>query len=1091
MKGGTQVIILGVHRSGTSLIASLIEGMGVWFARENEAMEAKEDNPLGFWERQDIVDLNDRMLKGVGLNWYSLSEGLNDEQITQLREQFSDPIQKIISKLDEHGVWMIKDPRLCLTWPVWQAFLDDPKIVTVVRHPLSVARSLYRRDGMPIRVGLALWARQMKALARAASEQKIIHVVHEDFLHNPLKGSTGLSEELIAYAPRLHQLAEKDIHERFNPDLVHQKGDNVELEKLAPGMRELWEMAQAANFSELATIELSTQDWLSDDLVETWESLAEYKQESLIKGWNIVEKKKNIFEQQNTISEQQNTISEQQEKLEHLNTIAESMAAYRVSRQYRFSQIPNQIYRLIGKKPAPGAIEKIEESLAEAGWTLVSEKNEGVFSRITSTIASDPLEFIRGINLSRIRTAGKMLISREARSNLPQVLARYKKAHSNIHLKLYKPGSVAADDIQLACSPFPVVSIIVPVFNEYETTLACLKSIAEFTDEGIQYEVILADDCSSDATQNISQAVEGLRIIRPETNQGFLGNCNNAAAEAQGEYLLFLNNDTNVQPGWLEELLAIAEADPSVGIVGPRFLYPDGRLQEAGGIIFQDASGWNYGRLDDPARPEYSFIRDVDYISGACLLVKHELWDKSGGFDQRFAPAYYEDTDLCFTARQSGYRVIYTPFSMVVHYEGVSHGTDESSGIKKQQVINQKVFRQKWAELLDKEQYDSSKQLFAARHHGKPRGTVLIIDHYVPMHDRDAGSRSTRQYLELLVKENVRVIFMGDNFYPHQPYTEELQRLGIEVLYGEYYKKHWQDWLQYNAQWIDCIYSHRPHITGKYLDTLTTLEPRPRIVYFGHDLHYLRCQREAGISPDKRRQLLTEAAKWKEKEFYIMRKVDLSLFPAEYEVQEIIAEDPDINVSSIPLMIYPDVNDHDDTRHTCNAPELLFVGGFGHPPNLDGLQWFMAEVWPLVLASRKDSRLTIIGSKCPDEVKKLNGDNVRVLGEVDDSTLEKSYTNARLAIVPLRFGAGIKGKVLEAMSKGVAVCTTPVGAEGLPDREGYISIASDEKEFSHNILHLLDNDDALSHQVELASAILADEFSYQKAVSTILPDLGL
>lgn len=1113
MKEGNQIIVLGIHRSGTSLIANLIEGMGVWFARENEAMEAKEDNPLGFWERQDIVDLNDRMLKSVGLNWYSLSEGLQEIQITQLKEQFSQPILEIINKLEEHGVWMIKDPRLCLTWPVWQAFLNKPKIVTIVRHPLAVARSLYKRDGMPVLVGLALWVRQMQALAHAASEQDAIHIVHEHFLQDPVKTSIRLTQDLISYSPGLHQLTEEEISHRFDPRLVHQKEDNDELVKLAPDIQMLWEVAQNANFSEFSALDLTTLDWLNEDLVETWEALAAARKESLTTGWDIVQKDKKISEQDKFLSRQRNAITELEsfinrlqaenknileqmtQQIEgrdaHLNTIAESVAAFRVSQSYRLSKIPMRINQLIGKNPGPGAIEKIEEALAEAGWTLAPETNEGIFSKTASTIANDPIGFLRDINLARIRTAGKMLINKEARTNLPQVLARYQKAHSNIHLELIKPGRVMAEDIEFPLPSSPTVSIIVPVFNEYETTLACLKSIALYTGLNIPYEVILADDCSSDATQDIGKKIKALSVARPATNQGFLGNCNNAALDAQGEYLLFLNNDTNVQPGWLEELIDVADSDPAIGIVGPRFVYPDGRLQEAGGIIFQDASGWNYGRLDEPGKPEYSFIRDVDYISGAALMVKRALWVKAGGFDQRFAPAYYEDTDLCFTARESGYRVVYTPFSTVVHYEGVSHGTDESSGIKKQQVVNRKIFRKKWASVLNVEHYEKPEKLFLARHHGKPRGAVLVIDHYVPMHDRDAGSRSTRQYLELLVKENVRVIFLGDNFYPHQPYTEELQRLGIEVLYGEYYKKHWQDWLQDNAQWIDCIYCHRPHITNKYIDLLTTLEPRPRLVYFGHDLHYLRCQREADIYTDKRKQLLSEASNWKEKEFSIMKKVDLSLFPAKYEVEEVLKEDPTLKIASIPLMMFTDAGKSIPTGLSHTAPELLFVGGFGHPPNLDGLKWFMAEVWPLVIASREDSRLTIIGSKCPDEVKKLNSDNVLVLGEVDDATLEKAYAQTRVAIVPLRFGAGIKGKVLEAMSKGVAVCTTAVGVEGLPGRDGYISIANDGQEFSRKILVLLNDNDALTRQVALASDMLGEEFSYEKAASTILPYLGL
>jgi GT2 family glycosyltransferase len=182
---------------------------------------------------------------------------------------------------------------------------------------------------------------------------------------------------------------------------------------------------------------------------------------------------------------------------------------------------------------------------------------------------------------------------------------------------------------------------------------------------------------------------------------GFLHSCNRAAQEARGEYLLFLNNDTQVQGGWLDHMLALFGRDDQVGLVGAKLLFPNGRLQEAGGIVWRDGSGYNYGRYDDPSKPEYNHVREVDYCSGACIMIEAPLFQQLGGFDARYAPAYYEDTDLAFRVRQAGRKVLYQPKAVVVHHEGVSNGIDTCSGIKAYQVVNQAKFRERWRKELE------------------------------------------------------------------------------------------------------------------------------------------------------------------------------------------------------------------------------------------------------------------------------------------------------------------------------------------------------------------------------------------------------
>ena len=232
--------------------------------------------------------------------------------------------------------------------------------------------------------------------------------------------------------------------------------------------------------------------------------------------------------------------------------------------------------------------------------------------------------------------------------------------------------------------------------------------------------MIVVDDASGDPGVELLRDVAGLRLEINPANLGFLKTCNRAAQLARGEYLFFLNNDTLVCEGWLEPLLAVFDTFPDAGLVGSKLLFPDGTLQEAGGIVWSDGSAWNYGRSDDPDKPEYNYVREADYISGCAILVPRALWDELGGFDELFAPAYCEDSDLAFRVRAAGRKVYYCPFSAIVHLEGSTQGTDVTSGIKAYQVENTKKLYERWRETLV-EGSVSARRRDHARARSKPR----------------------------------------------------------------------------------------------------------------------------------------------------------------------------------------------------------------------------------------------------------------------------------------------------------------------------------------------------------------------------------
>ncbi len=331
-----------------------------------------------------------------------------------------------------------------------------------------------------------------------------------------------------------------------------------------------------------------------------------------------------------------------------------------------------------------------------------------------------------------------------------------------------------------------MASILICVHDKLEYTRRCLEVILAERSPLVE-EIVVVDNGSSDGTAVYLADLAGreplVKVVSPGENLGFVGGNNLAATHATGEHLVFLNNDTEPQAGWLEALVEAA-GEPGVGAVGARLVYPDGRLQEAGGIVFSDASGWNYGRGDDPTRPLYTFPREVDYCSGACLLVRRSLFEELGRFDERYAPAYYEDTDLCFAVRAAGSRVRYEPRAVIVHHEGVTAGTDTTSGVKRHQVVNHEKFREKWADAL-RSQYPPDASLVRRASDRRPGARILVVDPFLPMFDRASGSRRLFEVLRIMAAQGHVVTFVARNGTLAEQYVTPLERLGVEVYAGD------------------------------------------------------------------------------------------------------------------------------------------------------------------------------------------------------------------------------------------------------------------------------------------------------------------
>jgi O-antigen biosynthesis protein len=611
-----------------------------------------------------------------------------------------------------------------------------------------------------------------------------------------------------------------------------------------------------------------------------------------------------------------------------------------------------------------------------------------------------------------------------------------------------------AASVRLPTSLEPKASVIIPCYGNPRLTLECLKSIADHPPE-TPFEMIVADNASGDPGVKLLRHVSGLRLEINEANLGFLRSCNRAAGLAKGEYLFFLNNDTLVKEGWLEPLVEVFRAFPDAGLVGSKLLFPDGSLQEAGGIIWRDGSAWNYGRSDDPEKPEYNYIREADYISGCSILVPAALRRELGGFDEHFAPGYCEDSDLAFRIRAAGKKAYYCPFSAIVHLEGLTHGTDLDSGVKAYQVTNTKKFRERWRDTLTREHYPPGVDLMHARDRSRDRKIALIVDHHVPHPDQDAGSRTIAAMIECLQYAEYVVKFWPDNLNYDRDYARLLQKKGIEVLYG---RLSFDEWVKENGKSLSLALLSRPTVAQRYIDDLRA-HSEARIVYYGHDLHFRRMVMEAERAGDP--LLAAEAAGFGQIERSIWRRVDVVLYPAEEETA--LARSGSPRAATVIAYAYDDFGVE---RQAPKNREIVFVAGFANPPNVDAAIWLANEVLPLIWREAPDATLLLVGANPTEPVRALASKRVEVTGHVSEEELRARYARARLAMVPLRIGAGVKSNVVESLRDGLPLVTTSVGAQGLPGIEGAVRIADDADGLAQATVKLL-LDDALWKEMSL------------------------
>jgi len=1068
-----------MHRSGTSALTRVINLLGVDLGQN--LMQAKPDNVKGFWEEEEVVGLNDKLLSAFGRRWDDVREfppGWWDEkEFLPYREKIAEILNR---EFGPSALWGLKDPRLCRLVPLYRTILHemgcDVKAVLVLRDPMEVAKSLHAREGMPLYYGLLLWIRYVIDAEKDSRDVPRVWVTYEELLSDWQSVARKIQDTLHITWPVAIDTAAPLIDQFLDPGLRHQKAESERSDEASPLEHLACEVYELVRTAEDSSLLQGSLDEISEKLRELFSLFTDtstsaegfsgyFKKnvpsvtDSFLQGEALIETRRNL---------------ELQIKLEEVRNNLEKELA---RTNERLKQLRNEMQQI--KIQRDEARHWLEYAKSTYSWKL-TRPFRACF-RLLKGFSRTGLR----VDARRVSLALSLLKQHGVFFLLKQIAIRLWQPPVAVKRRMYhNPTLDNLHAIQLPLSEKPTVSIIIPVFNKFEYTFACLQSILNETDG--EYEVIVVDDGSSDLTLQIGDYVSGIRLVRNEENLGFIGSCNAGAGAARGEYLLFLNNDTVVTPGWLDSLLQCFDHFSNVGLAGAKLVYPDGRLQEAGGIIWQDGSGWNYGRLKDPDSPEFNYPREVDFCSGACIIIPHQLFLELGGFDERFKPAYYEDVDLAFKVRKAGRKTMYQPFSEVIHFEGISSGTDLSAGTKRYQVINQKKFYEKWQEELQHHFPAGSKPFLASDR--TRRRSVFVIDSYTPMPDRDAGSLRMFRLLQLLVEMGCRVTFSAENLSFHPEYSTSLRKVGVETICHPFVRT-MDEFLAERGKFFGTVIMSRRDVAKQYLQAVRQYCPGAKVIFDTVDLHFVREAREKGVSAGRGS---VDGDSWHHArgalELVLASQSDEVWVVSEAEKVILGEVAPEVKVEVVSL-----VHEVEPTNKPYTDREgILFVGSFMHPPNTDAMIYYFEQVHNKVREQLGPVRFYVIGANPPKTLKHLaeKYSEVELTGYVED--IRPYFEKVRLSVAPLRYGAGVKGKISSSMSHGVPVVTTTIGAEGMKLVHGVNAMIADDAEgLADAVVELYNDEDLWKKMVREGFDNIQQLFSFDRAEKALRHALNM
>lgn len=598
--------------------------------------------------------------------------------------------------------------------------------------------------------------------------------------------------------------------------------------------------------------------------------------------------------------------------------------------------------------------------------------------------------------------------------------------------------SIKREVLYFNCVDNPIVSIIIPFYNQEIFTWNCLHYLHKNLNNNYPYEIILIDDNSSEA-YDFSLA-NGINLIKNNTNLGFLKNINKGITAAKGEYIYILNNDTEVQESFLDELFYVFENHKNVGAVGSMLLNSNNTLQEAGSVFLKDFNIHQVVRRRKPYYPEVNYIYRVDYCSGCSLLFKKYKDDgiTLNLLDETFAPAYFEETDFCFDLKYNQNKNVYfTPFSKVLHYNGVSYNGKENSSdesIKRKEElfkVNQEKFWNKWKKQIEAIKATNVEDRIIELCNNK---SIVFVTGVIPEHDKDSGSNRLKEIIAAFINNGYHTTLVVENTYHTNEYISFYQRMGVNVFF-EYKKyKDFSKFLLKNDPNANLVWYYGPDTFKKSYSKFNAILKNAKHIFDMVDIHHLRYQRAIELEP-KRLSYKKKYRRYKSIETKFVKNADYVIAISDAEkkfMTEFCSESKLITVSNIH---YPKIKKN-NLNPFSQRQDLIFIGSTHHP-NLNAIYFLYNEIMPILWKTLPEIKVNVIGN-INEVIQDIKDERFIFKGFVSD--IEPFFNNSKLMVAPLQIGAGVKGKIGQAFEYYLPVVTTTIGAEGmfLKDEENVI-----------------------------------------------------
>ena len=612
----------------------------------------------------------------------------------------------------------------------------------------------------------------------------------------------------------------------------------------------------------------------------------------------------------------------------------------------------------------------------------------------------------------------------------------------------------------------PTFSILLVCQDNWEYTLKSLDSLESLQkDSIIQFEVILLDNASQDLTRKAEKVISNIKYYRTETRSPLSGLINKGQALANGKYIVVLDQYLVVQKEFLSEIEDTFR-DKSIGIVGCSIGTPSGYLSSSGKILLSNGTLIETGAGHSVTDPSYDYKRTSHSVCEYCFAYRASLSDKVNGFNEGYTSGAYSITDFCLRSDTMNFKTVVQPKARVLQtakFFELESSEDERNIAR---------LKEKWEPYLATCP-DDLQNLFLTKDKSERNKTIVVFEGWVPPWDTNAGGRAFQHFIELkkALNYNVKIVFLDNSPAEYKEILIGYQRMGFEVWHSSISSIDWKEWLKNRAYAIDCAFIHRPYVAERALFWVKSVLRRP-VILFNHDCHFLRESRlnDGDIFLDDKDYVTV-----REKELSLYINADITLTPSLYESQMLTDNYGVKNIQFIPLFFYDQPK---PVFQPVEDKDIIFVAGFEHEPNAQGFFWFVENCWDNILQEHPDVRLNVVGSKPSLKILEYNNKkNITVHGYVTDERLEELYFTSSMAIIPLLTGAGLKGKLLEAMHFGKPVVGTSIALEGCPDIDTVCSPSDTPEEFTSAILELL-TDFKICEEMSLAGQeLISNHFS--------------